>query len=163
MRRILVLGMLLLVALPSAATAQVTRGRPIAATPPPAVCGNLVGQWRNELGSTLTIASVQATSGAIAGTYSSPSGAGPTAFPLVGWMNSRSATPSVGQQTPNVVVPVAFSVRWGQMGSITSWTGYCEDANGSARIRVLWHLSRPVSDFAWDHILSGLDMFLRIP
>ena len=117
-------------------------------------CSNLVGDWKNELGSTLSVTSVNAATGAIAGTYSSPSGTSGQKFALVGWTNSAAAQPGKDNATA-----VAFSVRWGNYGSITSWTGTCKEVNGVATIHTLWHLAASLSNFSWDHINSNTDVF----
>jgi hypothetical protein len=122
----------------------------IAASPS---CDSMVGTWHNQLGSTLQIDSVDAASGQVAGKYQSPSGAGSTMFPLVGWINS--ATGSGKDRAPII----SFSVRWAQFGSVTAWVGTCQSTAGKPTIATLWHLVRGGSDFSWDHILSGADTF----
>ena len=51
-------------------------------------CASLVGSWGNQLGSTMNIQSVDPVTGAITGTYRSPSGTSGQQFPLVGWTNT---------------------------------------------------------------------------
>src|SRR5216684_700458 len=79
-------------------------------------CSNFQGDWRNELGSSLSITNVNARTGALAGTYQSPSGTSGQTFPLAGWTNKAAA--QTGKDSASVI---AFSVQWGTYGSITSW------------------------------------------
>jgi|SRR6185312_2148981 len=117
-------------------------------------CSSMVGVWHNQLGSTLTISSIDPSTGLMSGNYVSPSGAGSTAFPLTGWVNQQP--PQAGKSN----VPVlSFAVRFGSFGSITSWTGYCDSASGSPQIVGLWHLTRANSDLPWDHIIANEDTF----
>lgn len=119
-------------------------------------CGNPVGSWRNQMGSEMRITSFNPSTGAIQGQYRTNGGA-PGFYPLVGWVNSAPPAPGA-----NNAVTIAFSVRWGQIGSITAWTGTCTDSAAGAGLRTLWHLSRPNSQFDWDHILSGADTFTSL-
>lgn len=116
-------------------------------------CGNPVGMWRNQMGSRMNITSFNPSSGAIQGQYQTSSGGSGT-YPLIGWVNSAPPAPGM-----NNTVTIAFSVRWGQIGSITSWTGTCTDTPSGAGLRTLWQLSRPNSQYDWDHILAGADNF----
>jgi len=116
-------------------------------------CSNLIGDWTNELGSTLNIQSVGA-GGEILGTYTSPSGTGGTPVALTGWANSLLPIP--GQDHVGVV---SFSVSWGAYGSVTSWSGGCSVKNAVPTIRTIWNLVRSNSSFDWDHILTGSDTF----
>jgi hypothetical protein len=120
----------------------------------PVITNALQGEWTNELGSILKIAAIDAGSGLISGSYKSPSGGGWTEFPLIGWVNTKP--PSDTNQ--NHVVVVSFSVRWGQIGSVTAWNGYY---NSNASIVGQWLLSRPNTGFIWDHVLAGQDRFTR--
>lgn len=115
---------------------------------------DVIGKWINQLGSTLNITAIDPKTGQITGTYISPSGGGDKEFPLIGWVNSR---PPV-KDKDNVVV-MSFSVRWGDIGSITAWSGYLREVNGVRTIAAQWFLARPNSDFKWDHILTNQDVF----
>jgi hypothetical protein len=121
-------------------------------------CDNMQGAWVNQLGSTLNIQAINSATGAITGSYISPSGGGTTTYPLAGWINSKD--PVSGQ---NNVKVISFTVRWGTIGSITSWTGYCQTVNGAPKLTTLWHLVRPNSSFEWDHILTNTDVFTPAP
>ena len=120
-------------------------------SPEPA-CGELVGQWINQSNSRLTIAEVL-PSGQLKGTFVSPSGAGESSFPLIGWVNRGQPGPG-----SNVTV-VSFAVRWEALGSITSWTGICYRNGSTPTLKTLWHLARPNSEYLWDHVLTGSDVF----
>jgi len=117
-------------------------------------CSNFQGEWKNELGSTMSISNMNPTTGALAGTYQSPSGTSGQKFPLAGWTNKAAA-----QSGKDNVSVIAFSVQWGAYGSITSWTGSCKEERGVPTIRTLWHLASSNSQFAWDHITSNSDIF----
>lgn len=117
-------------------------------------CANPIGSWENQLGSTLTINSVDPNTGLVTGTYQSPSGTTGEQFPLIGWTNKAPVQPGKDNATL-----VSFSVRWGSYGSITSWSGLCREENGLATIQALWHLARSNSQYVWDHVLTGNDVF----
>ncbi len=117
-------------------------------------CSNLVGDWKNQLGSTLSIPGADFSTGKLTGTYTSPSGTSGQKYSLAGWVNQ--AAPA---SAPNVVPVLAFSVQWGNYGSITSWTGYCEVRNSVPTIVTVWNLAQPASKFRWDHILANSDLF----
>ena len=138
----------------STETKKVTKPSSTTSNAPPHI---LVGDWLNSLGSTLTITSVNAVTGKITGTYVSPSGR----FPLIGWINSLPR-----QQGKNNVLVVSFSVRWknraANFGSVTAWNGYYTIKKGKHTIVGQWLLSRAVSSFQWDHILTGQDVFSKI-
>jgi len=113
-------------------------------------CDNLKGTWKNELKSSLIIESIDQATGQITGKYISPSGAGTATFPLTGWVND--STPMPKQDHAKVI---SFTVRWGTIGRITSWTGVCE----SDKIFTVWNLAMPNSGYTWDHLLTGSDTF----
>jgi hypothetical protein len=117
-------------------------------------CANPVGAWVNQLKSTLTVASASPTTGALAGTYRSPSGTPGQSFPMIGWTNQTPAVPG----RDNVIL-LTFTVRWGEIGSITAWSGVCREENGVPTLTALWHLARSNSQFPWDHVLAGNDVF----
>lgn len=118
-------------------------------------CSNPIGIWHNDLKSSLIIESINAGTGQVMGKYISPSGGGQNQFALIGWVNEANANP----QHPNNAKVITFTVRWGNIGSITSWTGTCSVVNGKATIATTWNIARPNSDFSWDHILTGSDQF----
>lgn len=117
-------------------------------------CNNMVGEWINELGSTMNIVSIDSSTNMINGTYSSPSGTSGQMFPLVGWVNYMPAAP----KGDNAHV-ISFSVQWGQYGSITSWTGICTSKDNTPTIKTVWNLVRSNSQFSWDHIITNSDTF----
>ncbi|VAW88805.1 hypothetical protein MNBD_GAMMA18-2219 [hydrothermal vent metagenome] len=117
-------------------------------------CNNMKGTWVNQLGSTLKIKSIDPSTKMLKGTYKSPSGTSGQKFNLIGWINSSEPAPDAD----NVHV-IAFSVQWGQYGSITSWTGICTNNNETPTIKTIWNLVRSNSQFDWDHILTNSDTF----
>lgn len=116
---------------------------------------SLLGTWTNQLKSKLNITAVDANTGQITGTYKSPDGAGPNEFPLVGWVNTKAP-----QGKDNVIV-LTFSVRWGSIGSVTTWAGYIRVDNNTPTLTAQWFLVRPNSEFKWDHILTNQDVFTK--
>jgi Avidin family len=139
------------VALAAVAGIIIARAPASAAAP---TCTSMVGSWKNQLGSTLTIKSINSTTGAVAGSYKSPSGTSGKTYPLVGWVNSAKPAP----KADNVSV-ISLTVRWSDYGSITAWTGTCSAVNGTPTITTLWHLVSANSSFTWDHVLTNSDTF----
>jgi hypothetical protein len=124
----------------------------------PTIAKELKGKWKNELGSTLNIVAIDLQTGKIEGTYISPQGGGDgTEYPLLGWVNT--AAPS--KDHTNHVVVISWTVRWGQIGTITGWTGYYAAVNDTPAIIGQWNLGQPNSDWSWDHILAGQDQFKK--
>lgn len=114
---------------------------------------DLIGTWHNPLGSTLKITSVNASTSQMSGTYTLNSG---KQFPLVGWVNDL---PPANDH----VLALAFSVRFGSYGTITSWTGYLKKESTGLKITTLWHYVMPNSDLPWDHIVTNCDVFTPGP
>ncbi|WDD90204.1 avidin/streptavidin family protein (plasmid) [Burkholderia sp. FERM BP-3421] len=117
-------------------------------------CASLVGAWGNQLGSTMNIQSVDPVTGAITGTYRSPSGTSGQQFPLVGWTNTAPA--QVGQDNATLVT---FTVNWGNYGTITAWSGLCRTQNQVSTISALWHFAQSNAQFSWSHVQTGQDVF----
>ncbi|MDH4186480.1 MAG: avidin/streptavidin family protein [Nitrospira sp.] len=117
-------------------------------------CSNLQGEWKNQLGSTLSISSIDGKTGKLTGTYVSPSGTAGDKHELSGWVNNEK-NPEAKSFTP----AISFSVQWGKYGSITSWTGSCDDKGGVPTITTIWNLVRTSSQFTWDHVLTNSDVF----
>ncbi len=110
----------------------------------------LKGVWCSELESSLEIQELNLETGEIGGTYTSPVGGGLQSFPLVGWVNSKP--PTEGKDNVHVV---SFAVRWGELGSITSWTGTFQYNDSEAPIlKMVWHLARPTTDFPFEHVIT---------
>ena len=136
------------------ATAQNNRALPTCSAPE--------GAWQNELGSVLIIESLNPETGMLKGTYQSASGAGATKFPLIGWANDAEPSkeaPCAGCK-PNHAQVYGFTVRWGDIGSITSWTGTCALVNDQPTLKTVWNLARPNSGYDWDHVNAGSATFV---
>lgn len=118
----------------------------------PPTCSNPIGTWQNQIQSILTLKTYDSTTGAIAGTYTSPSGGGSIVVPLVGWMNTTKSSSKSNYKTV-----ISFTVNWGQFGDVTAWTGTCD--NTKNQITGLWHLAYTATDYDWDHVLAGEDIF----
>jgi len=119
------------------------------------VTKGLVGEWVNELGSTLKITNIDSSSGMISGIYKSSSGTSGKSFPLIGWVNYQIPQPI----SDNAVV-VCFSVHWGQHGSVTTWNGTYHLEKQNPIIKTQWLLVRSNSKFVWDHMLTGNSTFV---
>ena len=119
------------------------------------VTKGLVGEWVNELGSTLEITNIDSFSGRISGSYKSSSGTSGKSFPLIGWVNYQIPQPAAD----NAVV-VCFSVHWGPYGSVTTWNGTYHPEKQNAMIKTQWLLVRSNSKFVWDHMLTGSSTFV---
>ena len=118
-----------------------------------ATCTNPIGQWKNQMGSTLNLKTVDTTTGALSGEYQTATGAS-GAFPLTGWVNELPA--DANHDNARII---SFVVRWNGLGSITAWTGTCR---GTDQLNTVWQLGRANSGFEWDHVLSGADQFVPI-
>lgn len=116
-------------------------------------CAALPGQWMNENGSVLEIRGVDAQ-GRLDGRYHSSTGVDGRVFPLQGWVN---------QVSDDDVIALAWSVRWTGYGSITSWTGSCDEDASGPRLKTLWHLVRPNQDFDWERIIANGSTFRPVP
>lgn len=128
------------------------------------IVNELVGKWKNALGSTLSIKSIDAQTGKIDGTYISPQGTSGTEYPLFGWVNMLPPNKENDFQT----IVISWSVRWGKIGSITAWNGIYAalPMDGEPKTPTIvgnWNLSRPDGDFEWDHVLVGQDRFTKKP
>ena len=128
-------------------------------------CASPTGTWHNDLGSTLLIESADANTGMLTGTYQSPSGGGISSYPLIGWVNDAPANASnpCSDCLSNQARALSLTVRWGEIGSITSWTGTCALVNEAPAIKMLWNLVRPKSAYSWDHVVSGSATFVPGP
>lgn len=128
----------------------------------PAIVNELVGDWKNGLNSTLHIEAIDPATGKIDGSYISPQGTNGTAFPLVGWVNTKA-----NRQGAFPVVVISWTVRFGTAGSITGWTGFYaalpkDGPTHTPTIVGQWNLGRVDGDYEWDHILAGQDRFLKV-
>ena len=116
---------------------------------------SIIGQWENELGSTLAISSLDTLTGQIGGYYISPSGTEGYRYPLVGWVNM----PEPKEGLDNVWV-ITFTVQWGGYGSLTAWSGTINMDDYT--IHTLWHLVRANTKFSFEHTLTGNDNFFPV-
>ena len=113
------------------------------------VSKEVIGTWVNQIGSTFTVDSVNLHTGQIYGFYVSPSGTKGNQYPITGWVNYL---PPNGKDNG---ISISFTVRWGNYGSVTSWTGLYKKGT----ITTLWHLVRSNADYSWSHIFTGSDIF----
>jgi hypothetical protein len=130
----------------------------------PPTCAQPLGKWNDEVKSVIEIKTYDTATGAISGQYISRSGAG--SWPMVGWINSAPAASSaVGKAGKGDHADVfTLAVRWGDRGSVTTWTGTCavNSQSGLAQIYTLWHTARPNTSLEWEHTLTGSEVFVPI-
>lgn len=116
---------------------------------------DLTGAWENQNGSVLFIEGIDSTTGVISGYFTSSSGTEGEKFSILGYVNKLPYEPGMHN-----VIAIAFTVRWENYGSITSWSGYYSDEKTPV-IHAMWHLVRPRSAFHFEHILTGSETFHR--
>ncbi|MDX7902465.1 avidin/streptavidin family protein [Acinetobacter baumannii] len=112
---------------------------------------NFLGEWVNELGSTLIIKS--ANNQQITGEYKTAKGA-PTpteSFPLVGFISGDL---------------ISFTVNFGIYGSLTSWVGQHTIEKAKEVIKSTWVLAKNIKDEdedknIWGSVLTGSNSFTR--
>jgi hypothetical protein len=123
-------------------------------------CENLVGVWHNPINSTMTITSVDPSTGLVTGTYHSAAVSSPVDFKVTGWINS--AAPVAGMDNAKVI---SFAVRFSGIGSISAWTGTCRNdkKTGVPTLSTLYHLIRPNSKQEYDHIATNSEVFTPGP
>ena len=118
---------------------------------------DLKGTWCSELESIMEIQGLDLTSGEIRGSYTTEMGGKMRSFPLLGWVNTLE--PKEGRHSVHVL---SFSVHWGDLGSITSWTGtYERDESGKPILKTIWNLVRPSTNYAYEHIITQSSLFTR--
>lgn len=125
---------------------------------------DLIGTWQHQKSeenpSQLVIESVDSITLEINGYFSSPSGTDGSEFALKGVVNVPSKKTST-DTTRHQALAVNFSVQWKDYGSITSWTGICFKKENRLHLNMQWLLVRAVSDYEWDHVLTGYDLFVK--
>jgi hypothetical protein len=118
----------------------------------PVDCLHPVGEWQNEFASTLKIESVDPKTGALRGGYGIAS-LPDVWFAVTGWLSSGAG------EKHTVASVFTFAVRFGQAGSVTSWSGTCNNRNGKPTLSTLLHMARPSSPNPWDHIATSAETF----
>jgi len=113
---------------------------------------NLIGKWRNQHDSEMEI-SVD-LEGTITGSF-----------------RTNVGSPSPGEEFALVGFCagdlVSFTVNFGRHGSLATWTGQHNAADGVEKLETLWHLARDIRDperpdDPWAGILAGADTFHRV-
>ena len=124
-------------------------------------CTTPVGTWQNDMGSILVIESLDAETGMLAGEYKSASGTDAVGYPLIGWLNDATVSPDnpCKDCKGDHAVAYSFTVRWGEIGSITAWTGTCAVVDNKSTLKTSWNLVRPNSSYSWDHTVTGSATF----
>jgi len=98
--------------------------------------------WKNENNSTMTLTSVDPTTGLLTGTFVTGVGCGQgKARPLTGFYNQGAIT---------------FTVNFEDCNSATAWSGQVTTAGN--QIVTLWYLAVSGAP-AWDSTLAGSDVF----
>ncbi|NWU87294.1 AVID protein, partial [Onychorhynchus coronatus] len=105
---------------------------------------NLIGYWKNDLGSNMTISPVD-EKGIFTGLYNTSVAGNPSKIqpsPLLGFQNLKNP---VDQPT------FGFTVNWSFSDSITVFTGQCfVDKNGKEVLKTMWLLRSRVDDIEND-------------
>lgn len=115
-------------------------------------CLNPVGEWQNEFASTLKIDSVDPKTGALRGGYGIKS-LPDVWFAVTGWLSSGAG------EKHTVASVFTFAVRFGEAGSVTSWSGTCSNRDGKPTLSTLLHMARPSSPNPWDHVAASAETF----
>jgi len=124
------------------------------------MASKFVGKWTQHTagvkeGATMSITSVDPTTGQIKGNWIPPTGpAAGKEFDLTGWVSSAAPI----EKADNVIV-VSFSVSLTTYGSVTAFAGFLKDN----QIITLTHNVRPNSRYEWDHITANQDTFTKTP
>ncbi|XP_029598569.1 avidin-related protein 4/5 [Salmo trutta] len=121
---------------------------------------DLSGDWKNELGSLMTL-KFEPNSSAFSGTYRSyvgevhPNVTKELYEPLVGFYNNLKEP-----QMPTI----AFCISWGSVGSCTAFTGQYFNDNGKEVIKSTWILrsSEPSLVDDWEGTRVGTNTFCRV-
>ncbi|XP_069482883.1 avidin-like isoform X1 [Ambystoma mexicanum] len=120
-------------------------------SPSQAEC-NLMGTWTNELGSNMTISSVNSV-GIFSGVYTTAVSATNNTIvpsPLTGHVQ-KSDSPTLG-----------FTVSWAFSASTTSWAGQCyQDPEGRKILATMWLLREEAED-SWKGTRVGQDVFFHV-
>ncbi len=118
----------------------------------PTSCDNVAGNWKNNLGATISFDTVDETTGQIVGRYF-PSSMPERAFPLTGFTNAGGKTE--GEQ--HYAVSVSFAVSFQEFGGITSWTGICRMEDELPLIETEDLIVAPMADYVWSHVIANHD------
>lgn len=116
----------------------------------------LLGTWVNQQESILKITDVDRETGQITGIYASAEGDDDQRS-LLGFANTKAPD---ADKDRNVIV-LAFSVQWGEHGSVTTWAGRLEMPADRLEIHTQWHLVRPNADYEWEHVHAGSSIFIK--
>jgi hypothetical protein len=111
---------------------------------------SILGVWQNELGSTMTVASVNGQN--FTGTYASAVSEGQQ--PVTGTLSGTLAGDAIG-----------FSVNWSPTyNSVTSWSGLVLTNGEELFLYSLWNLASTPENQAdfWQSVLAGADLFVQM-
>ncbi|NWT82402.1 AVID protein, partial [Lanius ludovicianus] len=121
---------------------------------------SLTGTWVNDLGSNMTIVTVNSKTGVFAGSYHTAVSATSNTIkesPLQGAM--QKSPNQKGQPT------FGFTVNWSFSDSITVFTGQCfVDDDGKEVLKTMWLLRSRVEDIKndWKATRVGVNVFSRL-
>ncbi|NXO78626.1 AVID protein, partial [Sitta europaea] len=125
----------------------------------PAKKCSLTGSWINDLGSNMTITSVNAN-GVFAGSYHTAVSATSNKIKVSPLQGSQQKSPNQkGQPT------FGFTVNWSFSDSITVFTGQCfVDDDGKEVLRTMWLLRSRVENINsdWKATRVGTNVFTRL-
>ncbi|XP_057225557.1 avidin-like [Malurus melanocephalus] len=119
---------------------------------------NLVGRWVNDLGSNMTITTVNAN-GNFVGSYHTAVSATTNEIQESPMQGSQQRTNHKGQPT------FGFTVNWSFSDSITVFTGQCfVDEDGKEILKTMWLLRSRVENIKndWKATRVGINVFTRL-
>ena len=118
-------------------------------------CGDLSGVWTTSEGAKITLG--KGEGGMFSGTYQLNSKIDPNAYPLIGFVNGKAPKANFDNTQA-----ITFVVHWGSLGSVSSWTGVCRDAdeNAPARLETVGHQVRPVVRQKNEHMHTFTENFV---
>ncbi len=109
-------------------------------------CDSLMGAYINQDSSIVHIKVDDG--GFLKGSYQSNASDDTILYPLYGVVNRHSD-----------LTTLSFHVSWDAFGSITSWTGYCEDDENEIKLTLMWHLVRPYVKYDWERMVTNKSVF----
>jgi hypothetical protein len=115
----------------------------------------LVGRWSNPLDHLdIDIATIDATTGKLAGTEDAPDSASDQHHDLLGWVNDAPEKPGWDH-----VVPVTFTTTLHEYGTLPVWAGFLR---GRALV-TMHYLVWPNTPYNWNHTTSGQETWTKLP
>lgn len=118
-------------------------------------CENLTGKWESDTNALIDIQSVDPLTGQVSGNYVATARTTSEVYKLSGI--TSSAPPEKGKDSN--LKTLAFMVRLGKNGMISTWSGVCTPTRGKPVLRMIWNMVNPNGLKNWEHILTGYNTF----